>query len=134
MTGQHVRSSTDLLGQCSILTGHCPLTGRYFKPCPFTKSPSYLKERKLGWNLREETASEFRQSVKFIALPFPLSSQLKIWSVHVAVVQGRLRNVQKSVMHVQSCCFAQINLLSFERSRCCCCCRHSFERSLIWST
>ena len=33
MTGQHVRSSTDLLGQCSILTGHCPLTGRYFKPC-----------------------------------------------------------------------------------------------------
>ena len=25
--------STDLLGQCSILTGHCPLTGRYFKPC-----------------------------------------------------------------------------------------------------
>ena len=33
MTGQHVRSSTDLLGQCSILTGHCPLTSRYFKPC-----------------------------------------------------------------------------------------------------
>ena len=32
MTGQHVRSSTDLLRQCSILTGHCPLTGRYFKP------------------------------------------------------------------------------------------------------
>ena len=27
------------------------------------------------------------------------------------VVQGRLRNVQKSVMHAQSCCFAQINLL-----------------------
>ena len=34
MTGQHVRSSMDLLRQCSILTGHCPLTGRYFKPCP----------------------------------------------------------------------------------------------------
>ena len=32
MTKQHFRSSTDLLGQCSILTGHCPLTGRYFKP------------------------------------------------------------------------------------------------------
>ena len=25
MTGQHVRSSTDLLGQCLILTGHCLL-------------------------------------------------------------------------------------------------------------
>ena len=26
---------------------------------------------------------------------------------HVAVVQRRLGNVQKSVMHVQSCCFAK---------------------------
>ena len=26
-------------------------------------------------------------------------------------MQGQLRNVQKSVMHAQSCCFAQINLL-----------------------
>ena len=32
---------------------------------------------------------------------------------HVAVVQRRLRNVQKSVMHVQSCCFVNINLLLF---------------------
>ena len=32
MTGQLVQSSTDLSGQCSILTGHCPLTGCYFKP------------------------------------------------------------------------------------------------------
>ena len=36
----------------------------------------------------------------------------------MAVVQGRLRNVQKSVMHVQSCCFANQNLLLFSRSRC----------------
>ena len=28
---------------------------------------------------------------------------------HVAVLQRRLRNVQKSVMRVQSCCFANIN-------------------------
>ena len=32
---------------------------------------------------------------------------------HVAAVQRRLRNVQKSVMHVQSSCFADINLLLF---------------------
>ena len=39
---------------------------------------------------------------------------------HVVVVQRRLRNVEKikSVMHVQSCCFANINLLLLCRSRC----------------
>ena len=31
---------------------------------------------------------------------------------HVAVVRRRLRNVKKSVMHVQNCCFANLNLLS----------------------
>ena len=39
-------------------------------------------------------------------------------------VQRRLRNVQKSMMHVQSCCFVNINLLLFNcswcgRRRCC---------------
>ena len=48
-----------------------------------------------------------RQNVK-LARPF-----------HVVVVQRRLRNVQKRVMHVQSCCFAILNLLLFCRSRCC---------------
>ena len=37
----------------------------------------------------------------------------EIRKVHVAVVQRWLRNVQKSVMHVQSCCFTNINLLLF---------------------
>ena len=37
---------------------------------------------------------------------------------HVAVLQRRLRDVQKSVMHVQSCCFANINLLLCGRPRC----------------
>ena len=31
---------------------------------------------------------------------------LKIWSVHVVVMQELRRNVQKSMLHVQSCCFA----------------------------
>ena len=43
----------------------------------------------------------------------------EIRKFHVAIVQRLLRNVQKSVMHVQSCCFASINLLVFCRSRCC---------------
>ena len=35
----------------------------------------------------------------------------EIRKFHVAVVQRRLRNVEKSVIHEQSCCFAKINLL-----------------------
>ena len=44
--------------------------------------------------------------------------ELRKWNYfHVVVVQRRQRNVQKSVMHVQSCCFANLNLLLFCRSR-----------------
>ena len=42
----------------------------------------------------------------------------EIRKFHVAVVQRRQRNIQKSMMHVQSCCFADINLLLFNCSRC----------------
>ena len=43
----------------------------------------------------------------------------KTWNLHfnVVVVKRRIRNVQKSVMHVQSCGFANRNLLLFCRSR-----------------
>ena len=51
---------------------------------------------------------------------------------HVAVVQRRLRNVQKSVMHVQSCCFVNINLLLFYRSRRRRC-RRCLGSVLLWS-
>ena len=45
---------------------------------------------------------------------------------HVTVMQQRLRNVQKSVMHMKSCSFANlhVNLLLF------CCCKKSL---LLWS-
>ena len=44
---------------------------------------------------------------KEIRRPLFMSSiKLAIRHFHVVVVQGRWRNVQKSVMHVQSCCFA----------------------------
>ena len=35
----------------------------------------------------------------------------EIKKFHVAVLQQQLRNVQKSMMHVQSCCFVNIKLL-----------------------
>ena len=56
----------------------------------------------------------------------------EIRKFHVAVVQRRLRNIQKSVMHVQSCCFANMNHLLFCRSRC----RRRmrcFSSLLLWS-
>ena len=51
-------------------------------------------------------------------LVFPSSTKREIRQFHVVVVQRRKRNVQRSVMHVQSCCFACLNLLLFCRSRC----------------
>ena len=46
--------------------------------------------------------------VKFIALPFPFSSKLNIWSFDVVVLQGQQRNLPKSVMRVESCSFAYL--------------------------
>ena len=40
----------------------------------------------------------------------------EIRKVHVIVVQQQLRNVQKSIMHMQSCCFAYLNLCLFSCS------------------
>ena len=52
---------------------------------PYTKSPSYLKVRKLGGNWREGTASEFRESKMYrLAVPFLQSTQNL--SFHVVVV------------------------------------------------
>ena len=39
---------------------------------------------------------------------------------HIVVVQPRQRNIQKGVIHVRSCCFANLNLLLFCSSRCRC--------------
>ena len=51
-------------------------------------------------------------------LVFTSSTQSEIRHFHVVVVQWRQRNVQKRVVHVQSCCFAKSKPLLFCRSRC----------------
>ena len=52
-------------------------------------------------------------------LLFPSSTKREIRQFHVVVVQRRQKNVQKKVMHVPSCCFADLNLsVIFCRSRC----------------
>ena len=62
-----------------------------------------------------------------------LTSSIKCDIRHflVVVVQWRQRNVQKSVMHVQSCCFANPNLLLFWSS--CCRRRHRILRSFFFT-
>ena len=51
----------------------------------------------------------------FVLLVFTyyMKQAREIRKFHVAVVQPRLRNVQKRVMHVQSCCFTNINYCFF---------------------
>ena len=62
-----------------------------------------IKRREFMLELKKRGRPRVQKGmVQFIALPVPSSKQLKIWSFHVVVVQGRQRNVQKSVMPVQS--------------------------------
>ena len=56
----------------------------------------------------------------------PTKQESEIRKFHVAVVKRWLRIVQKSVMHVQSWCFAYINLLLFNWSP-------SLSSLLLWS-
>ena len=46
-----------------------------------------------------------------VVVTYSIKRAREIRKFHVAVVQQRLRNVQKSVMHVQRCFFADLNLL-----------------------
>ena len=66
-------------------------------------------------------------------LVFASSTKREIRHFHVVVkvVQQRQRKVPKSVMHVQSCCFANLNLLLFCSSRCHCCRRCRCLSSLV---
>ena len=68
----------------------------------------------------ERAVSDFRKRQrKFLCCVHqPHKQAREIRNFQVADLQRRLRNVQKSMMHVQSCCFADINRLLFCRSRC----------------
>ena len=63
----------------------------------------------------ERTVSEFRKRKEKFCAVFTNSIERvsEIRKFHVAIVERALTNVQKSVMHVQSCCFASMNLLDF---------------------
>ena len=63
-----------------------------------------------------KTVSKCRKRKQSRCLVFKSSTKHEIRHFHVKVVQRRQRNVQKSMMHVQSCCFVNLNLLIFWRS------------------
>ena len=75
---------------------------------PIFRSKYYNKRAGLSQQTEKESC----------CLVFPSSTKREIRHYHAVVVQRRLKNVQKSVMHVLSCCFANLNLLLFFRSRC----------------
>ena len=59
-------------------------------------------------------SSEKKKGKVVVFFVFPSSTKHENRMFHVVVVQPRLRNVQKSL---QSCCFANLTLLLFFRSR-----------------
>ena len=70
-----------------------------------------------SWILTDCIKVQEKKRKESCCLVFPSSTRREIRHFHVVVVQRRQRNVQKSVMHVSSCCFANLNLLLFRRSR-----------------
>ena len=83
-----------------------------------------VKRREFMLELKREGHARVQsETVEFIALPFPSSKKLKIWSFHVVVVQGRLRNVQKSVICTCKVVVLLTKPIAFLRCRCRCRCR-----------
>ena len=73
-----------------------------------------------GLNPKRQYLSFEKEKENFgVVLTYSIKWASEIRKFHVAVMQQRLKNVQKSVMHVQSCSFANLNLLLF------CCCKNS---------
>ena len=63
----------------------------------------------------ERTVCKFRKEKQIFCfvLTYPIKWAREIRKFHIAVVQQRLRNVQKRVMHMQRCFSASLNLLFF---------------------
>ena len=62
-----------------------------------------------------QSSGKEKQNCYFL---FSSSTKREIRHLHAVVLQRRLRNVQKSVIKVQSYCFANLNQLLICRSRC----------------
>ena len=70
-----------------------------------------------SWILKDCIKVQVKKK-EVVVLCYRSSTKPEIRHLHVAVVQRRHRNVRKSVMCVQSCCFVNLNLLLFWCSHC----------------
>ena len=72
------------------------------------------------WSSILKTVSKLRKRKESCCLVFPSSAKREFRHFHVVVGRQRQRNVQKNLMHVQSCCFANqtYSFFFFCRSRC----------------
>ena len=97
--------------QTSLKNGNSP----YFKlHRAYSTSFNSSNADNFFWSWILKALSKFG---KIILLLLTSSTRREFRHFHVVVVQWRQRNGQKSVMHVQSCCFANLQLLLFSRSR-----------------
>ena len=71
-----------------------------------SKVAQLLNRREFVLELKRGGCAQVQTEMgEFIVLPFPSSKQekLKMWSFHVAVVQGGKEIYKKGLMHAQSC-------------------------------
>ena len=113
--------TNDILTNCqncvqSTLKSKLALPQTY-RACSITFNSSNVGKFFCSWILKDYIKVKENKK-KVIVRLFPFSTKREIRQFHVVVVQRRQRNVQKSVMHVQSCCFACLNLLLFCCIRC----------------
>ena len=85
--------------------------------CDYHNSLTLSNAGKLSWSWILKKF-KFRERKRNWSSLVHVVDETRHLAIHFVVVEWRQRNVQKSVVHVQSCCFANPNLLLFWRSRC----------------
>ena len=75
-----------------------------------THHTGVVRKRTVPLKLTSFNSSDAGKSCCFV---FPSSTKREMTHFHLVVVQRRLRNKQKSVIHVQSCCSANLSPLLF---------------------
>ena len=88
---------------------------RLFHLVPFVKCWQFSRE--LNSKRLYLSSGKEKESRCLVFTVFTSSEKREIRQFHVVIVHWRQRNVQKSMMHVQSCCLADLNQLLFCRSR-----------------
>ena len=81
-----------------------------------------VNEFSWSWILKDRIVSNFKKRVlENCCLAFMFSTKRKIRQFYVMVILWQQRNVQKSVIQVQSCCFANLLFCHFCCHHCRCC-------------